>query len=169
MAPTESKPTLVVLIPALNEQETIGHVIREVPREIAGVGCVEVVVVDDGSEDLTTDRAWAAGVDHVARHPGNRGLVAAVNRGATEALARGVDAAQRRVELHIHRRHADPGRRQAPARDRDRRPGPTPRHWDVSHDALARALHRPHRESGAAYDAARESATRLRPSFCCIC
>jgi glycosyltransferase involved in cell wall biosynthesis len=82
---------LVVLIPALNEQETIGHVVSEIPRRIDGVGRVEIVVIDDGSEDLTADRAWAAGVDHVARHPGNRGLAAAFNRGATEALARGAD------------------------------------------------------------------------------
>lgn len=82
---------LVVLIPALNEQETIGRVVREIPREIPGVDVVEVVVVDDGSDDLTADRAWAAGADHVARHPGNRGLAAAFNRGTTEALARGAD------------------------------------------------------------------------------
>jgi glycosyltransferase involved in cell wall biosynthesis len=66
-------------------------VVREIPRKIAGFGLVEVVVVDDGSDDLTADRAWAAGVDHVARHPGNRGLAAAFNRGTTEALARGAD------------------------------------------------------------------------------
>lgn len=82
---------LVVLIPALNEQETIGRVIREIPRELPGIDDVEVVVVDDGSDDLTTDRAIAAGVDVVLRHPGNRGLVAAFNRGTTEALARGAD------------------------------------------------------------------------------
>jgi len=82
---------LVVLIPALNEQETIGRVVSEIPRRIQGIGRVEVVVVDDGSDDLTADRAWAAGVDHVARHPGNRGLAAVFNRGTTEALARGAD------------------------------------------------------------------------------
>jgi glycosyltransferase involved in cell wall biosynthesis len=84
-------PRLVVLIPALNEQETIGRVVSEIPRTIRGVGRVEVIVVDDGSDDFTSDRAWAAGVDHVARHPGNRGLAAAFNRGTTEALRRGAD------------------------------------------------------------------------------
>jgi glycosyltransferase involved in cell wall biosynthesis len=86
-----SGPVLVVLIPALNEQEMIGRVVSEIPRKIPGVARVEVIVVDDGSEDLTADRAWAAGVDHVARHPGNRGLAAAFSRGATEALARHAD------------------------------------------------------------------------------
>jgi glycosyltransferase involved in cell wall biosynthesis len=87
----QSGRTLVVLIPALNEQEMIGRVVSEVPRKIPGVGRVKVIVIDDGSEDLTADRAWAAGVDHVARHPGNRGLAAAFSRGATEALARHAD------------------------------------------------------------------------------
>jgi len=82
---------LVVLIPALNEQETIGHVVSEIPREIAGVAAVEVIVIDDGSNDLTADRALAAGAHRVARHPGNRGLAAAFNRGTTEALAHGAD------------------------------------------------------------------------------
>lgn len=82
---------LVVLIPALNEQDSIGHVVSEIPRRLPGVAEVEIIVVDDGSDDLTADRAWAAGVDHVARHPGNRGLAAAFNRGTTDALARGAD------------------------------------------------------------------------------
>jgi glycosyltransferase involved in cell wall biosynthesis len=84
-------PRLVVLIPALNEQETIGRVIAEIPREMPGIGVVEVILIDDGSDDLTVDRALAAGADHVARHPGNRGLAAAFNRGTTEALARGAE------------------------------------------------------------------------------
>jgi glycosyltransferase involved in cell wall biosynthesis len=82
---------VVVVIPALNEQDTIGRVISQVPRTLAGVSRVEVILVDDGSNDLTTDRALAAGVDHVVRHSGNRGLAAAFNRGTTEALARGAD------------------------------------------------------------------------------
>jgi hypothetical protein len=86
-----SGPRVVVLIPALNEQETIGHVVREVPREVEGVSAVEVIVIDDGSDDLTADRARAAGVDLVVSHAGNRGLAAAFNRGTTEALARGAD------------------------------------------------------------------------------
>jgi glycosyltransferase involved in cell wall biosynthesis len=82
---------LVVLIPALNEQETIGRVVASIPRRVPGLGAVEVLVIDDGSDDLTRDRALAAGADGVTRNPGNRGLAAAFNRGATEALARGAD------------------------------------------------------------------------------
>src|SRR5207302_1682439 len=85
-----ARPALrvVVVIPALNEQETIGRVVSDIPRALPGVESVEVLVVDDGSDDLTADRAWAAGVDHVARHPGNRGL-AAVLIAARPRLSRG--------------------------------------------------------------------------------
>jgi len=46
-----------VVIPALNEEETIGAVVRAVPREIAS----EVIVVDNGSDDRTAERASEAG------------------------------------------------------------------------------------------------------------
>jgi glycosyltransferase involved in cell wall biosynthesis len=82
---------LVALIPALNEQETVGRVVSQVPRQLPGIGRVEVIVIDDGSDDLTAERALAAGADHVVRNPGNRGLAAAFNRGVTEALSRGAD------------------------------------------------------------------------------
>ena len=45
------------IIPALNEQETIADVVRAIPREI----CQEVIVVDNGSTDMTAERAAAAG------------------------------------------------------------------------------------------------------------
>src|SRR5271157_1817916 len=78
---------LVVLIPALNEEETIAQVIGDIPRAIEGVGEVEVGLINDGSRDETVTRALAAGADFVTGHATNRGLAAAFNRGATAALA----------------------------------------------------------------------------------
>ncbi len=46
-----------VIIPALDEEEAIGDVIRAIPRAIAD----EVLVVDNGSTDRTTERARMAG------------------------------------------------------------------------------------------------------------
>ncbi len=63
---------VIVTIPAYNEEETIASVIREIPRLIPGVGIVEVLVVDDGSADRTSDVAHAAGADHVVRNRANR-------------------------------------------------------------------------------------------------
>jgi alpha-1,6-mannosyltransferase len=48
---------VTVLIAALNEEETIGEVVRAVPRGLAS----EIIVVDNASEDLTAEKARAAG------------------------------------------------------------------------------------------------------------
>jgi len=65
-----------VIIPALNEEETIAGVVRNVPREIAN----EVIVVDNGSDDRTAERARAAGAFVVAepRHGYGRACAAGV-------------------------------------------------------------------------------------------
>src|SRR6266566_3193262 len=82
---------LAVVLPALNEESTVGQVIAAVPRRLPGIGQVEVILVDDGSTDATVLRALAAGADRIARHARNRGLVAAFSRGITEALHAGAD------------------------------------------------------------------------------
>ena len=46
-----------VVIPALNEEATIADVVRAVPRQIAS----DVIVVDNGSDDRTVERAREAG------------------------------------------------------------------------------------------------------------
>jgi len=83
--------TVAVVVPALDEQESIARVVAAVPRRLPGVGRVHVVVVDDGSRDETRIRALAAGADRVVSHARNRGLVAAFNSGVREALSLGAD------------------------------------------------------------------------------
>jgi glycosyltransferase involved in cell wall biosynthesis len=69
-----------VVIPALNEVESIGSVVRSMPwGEIA-----ECIVVDNGSTDGTADAACAAGA-RVVKSP--RGYGAACAAGAKAALA----------------------------------------------------------------------------------
>ncbi|MEM3555947.1 MAG: glycosyltransferase family 2 protein [Candidatus Micrarchaeia archaeon] len=77
---------LAVIIPAYNEEKTIGKVIREIPRKISGVNKVEVIVVDDGSTDGTASEALKAGADRVIRHKVNKGLAVSFRDGLDAAL-----------------------------------------------------------------------------------
>jgi glycosyltransferase involved in cell wall biosynthesis len=70
-----------VVIPAYNEEQAIGDVVRELK---ARHPWHEVLVVDDGSSDGTAQRAAEAGA-RVIRHPYNKGNGAAVKTGIREA------------------------------------------------------------------------------------
>jgi glycosyltransferase involved in cell wall biosynthesis len=83
-------PKVVVAIPCLNEAATIASVIGAIPRQIAGVDRVDVLVVDDGSTDETGEAARGAGAI-VIRHPRNRGLGQAFQTAVTFAIERGYD------------------------------------------------------------------------------
>jgi len=75
----------IIVIPAYNEEKTIGGVIREV-RPYAD----EIVAVDDGSADATSAIAAAEGA-LVCRHLVNRGQGASLQTGIERALGRGAD------------------------------------------------------------------------------
>jgi len=72
---------VAVVIPVLNEAETIAGVVSELPRDIAR----EVIVVDGGSSDGTPDLARAAGARVIL--PDGRGYGRACAEGATAATA----------------------------------------------------------------------------------
>jgi len=66
MSQSHERPLLVIL-PALNEEETVGEVVRAVPTEIRGIDRVEAVVVDAGSTDGTVAVARQAGARVVSQ------------------------------------------------------------------------------------------------------
>ncbi len=76
-------PKVTIIIPAYNEAEVIGSVVEEI-RAVAGDNDWEILVVDDGSSDETSERASRSGV-RVVRHPYNKGNGAAVKTGLREA------------------------------------------------------------------------------------
>jgi glycosyltransferase involved in cell wall biosynthesis len=82
---------LIVQIPAYNEEASIAKVVRDVPRSIAGIDRVEVLIINDGSVDRTVDCALAAGADHVVSLPYNRGLAFAFQAGLDACLRQGAD------------------------------------------------------------------------------
>ncbi|MBP6976601.1 glycosyltransferase family 2 protein [Candidatus Dojkabacteria bacterium] len=64
---------LVIYMPALNEQDGITDVIKELPQKIGGIDEIKILVVDDGSTDDTAKIAKDSGAD-VVSHGVNRGV-----------------------------------------------------------------------------------------------
>ena len=82
---------LVIQIPCFNEAASLPVSIGALPRSVPGCERVEWLVIDDGSSDDTAEVAMQLGVDHIIRHPTNRGLAAAFMTGLDAAVARGAD------------------------------------------------------------------------------
>jgi glycosyltransferase involved in cell wall biosynthesis len=82
---------LVIQIPCYNEADTLPSVLSDVPTSIPGVDSIEVLVVDDGSSDDTSEVARAHGATRVVRHRGNRGLASTFLTGLETALEMGAD------------------------------------------------------------------------------
>jgi glycosyltransferase involved in cell wall biosynthesis len=85
-APGSGAP-LAIVIPAYNEEPTVGDVIADIPREAAGLA-TEVIVVVDGAKDGTAAKARESGA-LVCDVPVNRGQGAALRLGYWLARARG--------------------------------------------------------------------------------
>jgi len=82
---------LIILIPALNEERTIISVIQRIPKQIPPFEAVEIIVVDDGSNDQTAVLAREAGAK-VIKHQRNKGVGAAFRTGTAAVLEIGADA-----------------------------------------------------------------------------
>lgn len=82
---------LIVQIPCLNEEQTLPATIRDIPRTIAGIDSVELLIIDDGSTDRTVEVAHELGVEHIVRFRRNRGLAAAFAAGLDACLRLGAD------------------------------------------------------------------------------
>jgi glycosyltransferase involved in cell wall biosynthesis len=82
---------LIIQIPCFNESEALPITLAALPRRVAGCSVVEWLVVDDGSGDDTGQVARVNSVDHVVRHPTNRGLAAAFMTGLNTAIALDAD------------------------------------------------------------------------------
>lgn len=80
---TTDRPSVCIVIPAYNEAETIGGVVRSLAECYPDF---EIIVVDDGSTDATVEHA-ARERCRVLRHGKNRGYGAAIRTGAMTTKA----------------------------------------------------------------------------------
>ncbi len=93
-SPMKKKSGVSVVIPAFNEQTTIGHVIHDV-LSLSKLYDLEIIVVDDGSGDFTSQRAKKAGAHKVIIHKKNTGKGGAFRTGykaATKEYVIQIDA-----------------------------------------------------------------------------
>ena len=74
---------LMILIPAYNEEKTIGRFLAAIPRRFPKISVVEIVVISDGSTDKTAEIAHNACKARVTliEHDLNRGLGGALGTG----------------------------------------------------------------------------------------
>jgi len=77
----------VIQIPCYNEEETLPQTLQEIPRKYKGIDEVDILIIDDGSEDRTIEVARKSGIDHIVRLTNHKGLA--------DAFAAGLDAALR--------------------------------------------------------------------------
>lgn len=82
---------LVVQIPCLNEATTLPLVLKSIPKKIAGIKTIVVLIIDDGSTDDTVKVAKANGVTHFVHHPQTQGLGRSFHDGVQYALSIGAD------------------------------------------------------------------------------
>ncbi len=82
--------TLAVIIPALNEEKTLGGVIQRIPKQFDGISQTHIVVVNDGSTDRTAEIAREHGAQ-VVTHLEPMGVGAAFYDGIKAALHTGAD------------------------------------------------------------------------------
>ena len=68
---------LIIQIPCFNERDHLGATLADLPRSLPGVDEIEVLIIDDGSTDGTSEVARELGVHHIVRFTGNQGLAAA--------------------------------------------------------------------------------------------
>ncbi len=81
---------LVIQIPCYNEEETLLTTLNDLPKSVDGIDEIEILVINDGSTDKSSQIAeeWGASVLEIKP---NKGLANAFRSGLQEALKRGAD------------------------------------------------------------------------------
>lgn len=81
---------LIIQIPCYNEETTLPETLKHLPAKIEGIDRIEIMVINDGSTDRTSEIARKNGVHHIIDIP-HLGLAGAFSCGVEEGLKRGAD------------------------------------------------------------------------------
>ena len=82
---------LIIQIPCYNEAQTLPKTLKQLPKAVDGFDEVEVLIVDDGSEDDTAAVARTSGADHIVHLPRHLGLAQAFTNGLDASVRLGAD------------------------------------------------------------------------------
>ncbi len=82
---------LIIQIPCYNEEETLPTTIQSIPRQIQGIDKIEILIVNDGSNDATAHVAKELGVNYIVNFPKNLGLAHAFDAGLKNCVKQGAD------------------------------------------------------------------------------
>jgi len=82
---------LIIQIPCLNEEECLPKTLADLPKSIDGIDTIEILIINDGSQDRTVEIAKQCGVDHIISFTKRKGLAQAFSAGLDAALKAGAD------------------------------------------------------------------------------
>ena len=82
---------LIIQIPCFNEAAILPKTLSQLPRQISGFDVVEILIVDDGSEDDTAAVARQHGADHLVHLTRHLGLAQAFTHGLDACVRLGAD------------------------------------------------------------------------------
>lgn len=92
------RPSLSIVIPAYNEEESLGYVLNDTIKSLPNVARdYEIIVVDDGSIDRTPQIA-----DSFAKKNKHVRVIRQSNRGFNKAMISGLRAAKKRYVAYMH-------------------------------------------------------------------
>ena len=86
-----SDKKLIIQIPCYNEEKTLSETLKDLPESIQGINQIEVLVIDDGSTDLTAKKAEELGVNHLLKFTNHMGLASVFRAGLDTSLKLGAD------------------------------------------------------------------------------
>lgn len=79
-------PKILVQIPCYNEEESIAKAIKSVREALSDIRNTEILVINDGSGDLSYEKAKEASAEHIISFKRNKGLAMAFKTGLDYAI-----------------------------------------------------------------------------------